>query len=208
MDDDLTGALRAGGAGARAASERAARGLAAAAERRGLLDVATATVDSPLGTLLAAGTSRGLVMLAYDDASLDARLERLARDVSPRILDSPERLDPVRRQLEEYFEGRRRRFEVPLDWSLTRGYAREVLRRTAEIPYGGASSYAEIAYLAGSPRGWRAAGNALGANPMPIVVPCHRVLASGGGIGGYTGGLDRKRFLLALEGVEPEGARR
>jgi methylated-DNA-[protein]-cysteine S-methyltransferase len=207
MDDDLTGALRAGGAGARAASERAARGLAAAAERRGLLDVATATVDSPLGTLLAAGTSRGLVMLAYDDASLDARLERLARDVSPRILDSPERLDPVRRQLEEYFEGRRRRFEVPLDWSLTRGYAREVLRRTAEIPYGGASSYAEIAYLAGSPRGWRAAGNALGANPMPIVVPCHRVLASGGGIGGYTGGLDRKRFLLALEGVEPEGAR-
>ena len=208
MDDDLTGALRAGGAGARAASERAARGLAAAAERRGLLDVATATVDSPLGTLLAAGTSRGLVMLAYDDASMDARLERLARDVSPRILESPERLDPVRRQLEEYFEGRRRRFEVPLDWSLSRGYAREVLRRTAEIPYGGASSYAEIAYLAGSPRGWRAAGNALGANPMPIVVPCHRVLASGGGIGGYTGGLDRKRFLLALEGVEPQGARR
>jgi methylated-DNA-[protein]-cysteine S-methyltransferase len=139
---------------------------------------------------------------------MDARLERLARDVSPRILESPERLDPVRRQLEEYFEGRRRRFEVPLDWSLSRGYAREVLRRTAEIPYGGASSYAEIAYLAGSPRGWRAAGNALGANPMPIVVPCHRVLASGGGIGGYTGGLDRKRFLLALEGVEPEGARR
>jgi methylated-DNA-[protein]-cysteine S-methyltransferase len=208
MDDDLTGALRAGGAGARAASERAARGLAAAAERRGLLDVATASVDSPLGTLLAAGTPRGLVMLAYDDASMDARLERLARDVSPRILESPERLDPVRRQLEEYFEGRRRRFEVPLDWSLSRGYAREVLRRTAEIPYGGASSYAEIAYLAGSPRGWRAAGNALGANPMPIVVPCHRVLASGGGIGGYTGGLDRKRFLLALEGVEPQGARR
>jgi methylated-DNA-[protein]-cysteine S-methyltransferase len=208
MDDDLTGALRAGGAGARAASERAARGLAAAAERRGLLDVATASVDSPLGTLLAAGTPRGLVMLAYDDASMDARLERLARDVSPRILESPERLDPVRRQLEEYFEGRRRRFEVPLDWSLTRGYAREVLRRTAEIPYGGASSYAEIAYLAGSPRGWRAAGNALGANPMPIVVPCHRVLASGGGIGGYTGGLDRKRFLLALEGVEPQGTRR
>ena len=208
MDDDLTGALRAGGAGARAASERAARGLAGAAERRGLLDVATATVDSPLGTLLAAGTPRGLVMLAYDDASRDARLERLARDVSPRILESPERLDPVRRQLEEYFAGRRRRFEVPLDWSLTRGYAREVLRRTAEIPYGGASSYAEIAFLAGSPRGWRAAGNALGANPMPIVVPCHRVLASGGGIGGYTGGLDRKRFLLALEGVEPESARR
>ncbi len=128
--------------------------------------------------------------------------------MSPRILESPARLDPVRRELEEYFEGRRRRFQVPVNWSLTRGYGREVLRRTAEIPYGGASTYAEIAYLAGSPRGWRAAGNALGANPMPIVVPCHRVLASGGGIGGYTGGLHRKRFLLALEGVEPEATRR
>ncbi len=208
MSDDLTDALRAGSAAAGAASERAARRLATAAERRGLLDVAFATVDSPLGPLLAAGTARGLVMLAYDDASLEHRLERLAREVSPRILESPARLDPVRRELEEYFEGRRRRFQVPVDWSLTRGYGREVLRRTAEIPYGGASTYAEIAYLAGSPRGWRAAGNALGANPMPIVVPCHRVLASGGGIGGYTGGLHRKRFLLALEGVEPEATRR
>ncbi|HEX2503394.1 MAG TPA: methylated-DNA--[protein]-cysteine S-methyltransferase [Miltoncostaeaceae bacterium] len=208
MSDDLTDALRAGSAGAGAASERAARRLAAAAERRGLLDVAYATVDSPLGPLLAAGTPRGLVMLAYDDATLEQRLERLSREVSPRILEAPARLDPVRRELEEYFEGRRRRFEVPVDWALTRGYAREVLRRTAEIPYGGASTYAEIAYLAGSPRGWRAAGNALGANPMPIVVPCHRVLASGGGIGGYTGGLHRKRFLLALEGVEPEDTRR
>ncbi len=208
MSDDLTDALRAGSAGAGAASERGARRLAAAAERRGLLDVAYATVDSPLGPLLAAGTARGLVMLAYDDASLEQRLERLSREVSPRILEAPARLDPVRRELEEYFEGRRRRFEVPVNWSLTRGYTREVLRRTAEIPYGGASTYAEIAYMAGSPRGWRAAGNALGANPMPIVVPCHRVLASGGGIGGYTGGLHRKRFLLALEGVEPEDTRR
>jgi methylated-DNA-[protein]-cysteine S-methyltransferase len=208
MSDDLTGALRAGAGGAGAASERAARRLAAEAERRGLLDVAYATVDSPLGPLLAAGTARGLVMLAYDDAPLEQRLERLSRGVSPRTLESPARLDPVRRELEEYFEGRRRRFEVPVDWSLTRGYARAVLRRTAEIPYGGASTYAEIAYLAGSPRGWRAAGNALGANPIPIVVPCHRVLASGGGLGGYSGGLERKRFLLALEGVEPEGTRR
>jgi methylated-DNA-[protein]-cysteine S-methyltransferase len=208
MSDDLTDALRAGTAAAAGASERAARRLAAAAQRRGLLDVAYATVDSPLGPLLAADTARGLVMLAYDDAPLEQRLERLSREVSPRILESPARLDSVRRELEEYFEGRRRRFEVPVDWSLTRGYTREVLRRTAEIPYGGASTYAEIADLAGSPRGWRAAGNALGANPMPIVVPCHRVLASGGGIGGYTGGLHRKRFLLALEGVEPEDTRR
>jgi methylated-DNA-[protein]-cysteine S-methyltransferase len=203
MDDDLTRAL---GAAAAApvgdAAARAGRRLAAAAEREGLLDVAYATVDSPLGPLHAAGTARGLVMLAYGDESLDRRLERLADEVSPRILEAPARLDPVRRQLAEYFEGRRRRFEVPIDWSLTRGYAREVLRRTAEIPYGGASSYAEIAYLAGSPRAWRAAGNALARNPIPIVVPCHRVLASGGRIGGYTGGLDRKRFLLGLEGVE------
>jgi methylated-DNA-[protein]-cysteine S-methyltransferase len=203
MGDDLTRAL---GAAAAApvgdAAARAGRRLAAAAEREGLLDVAYATVDSPLGPLHAAGTARGLVMLAYGDESLDRRLERLADEVSPRILEAPARLDPVRRQLAEYFEGRRRRFEVPIDWSLTRGYAREVLRRTAEIPYGGASSYAEIAYLAGSPRAWRAAGNALARNPIPIVVPCHRVLASGGRIGGYTGGLDRKRFLLGLEGVE------
>ncbi len=208
MGDDMTAALGAGGPGAAEASARAAARLAAEAGRRGLLDVAYATVNSPLGPLHAAGTPRGLVMLAYADDPLEAHLDRLAREVSPRVLEAPERLDPVRRQLEEYFAGRRRRFEVPVNWSLVRGYTREVLRRTAEIPYGGASTYAEIAYRAGSPRGWRAAGNALGANPMPIVVPCHRVLASGGGIGGYTGGLDRKRFLLALEGVEPEGRAR
>jgi methylated-DNA-[protein]-cysteine S-methyltransferase len=208
MSDDLMDALRTGGPAAAGASERAGRRLAAAAESRGLLDVAYATVDSPLGPLHAAGTARGLVMLAYGDESLERRLDRLAADVSPRILEAPARLDPVRRELDEYFEGRRQRFEVPIDWALTRGYAREVLRRTAEIPYGEASTYAEIAYLAGSPRGWRAAGNALGSNPIPIIVPCHRVLASSGGIGGYTGGLDRKRFLLGLEGVEPERARR
>ena len=207
MRDDLTDALR-GGRDADAASERAAARLAEAAEGRGLLDVAYATVDSPLGPLYAAGTARGLVMLAYGDIPLDERLERLARRVSPRILEAPARLDPVRRQLDEYFAGRRRRFDVPIDWSPLHGYTREVLRRTAEIPYGQASSYAEIAGRAGSPRGWRAAGNALGANPMPIVVPCHRVLASSGEIGGYTGGLDRKRFLLALEGVETDDARR
>ena len=203
MGDDLKYALRSGGAARLGtAEERAGRRLAAAADREGLVDVAVARIDSPLGPLHAAGTARGLVMLAYEEESFERRLDRLAVELSPRILEAPARLERVRRELEEYFEGRRRRFDVPIDWSLTRGYAREVLRRTAEIPYGGASSYAEIAYLAGSPRGWRAAGNALGSNPIPIVVPCHRVLASGGGIGGYTGGLDRKRFLLGLEGVE------
>ena len=135
MRDDLTDALR-GGRDAGAASERAAARLAEAAEGRGLLDVAYATVDSPLGPLYAAGTARGLVMLAYGDIPLDERLERLARRVSPRILEAPARLDPVRRQLDEYFAGRRRRFDVPIDWSPLHGYTREVLRRTAEIPYG------------------------------------------------------------------------
>ena len=141
-------------------------------------------------------------MLAYGDAPLDDLLDRLAERVSPRVLEAPARLDPVRRELDEYFEGRRRDFDLPIDWTLTRGYTREVLRRTAEIPFGEASTYAEIAARAGSPRGWRAAGNALGSNPMPIVVPCHRVLATSGAIGGYTGGVDRKRFLLSLEGVD------
>lgn len=202
MSDELTGILRGGpGAGADAAAARAARRLAAAADREGLLDVAVATVDSPLGSLLAAGTARGLVMLAYEDASLEWRLERLAAQVSPRILEAPARLDPVRRELDEYFSGTRQRFDLPIDWTLVRpGYAREVLRRTAEIPFGDWLSYAEVAALAGSPRGWRAAGNALGSNPIPIVVPCHRVRRSGGGLGGYTGGLDRKRFLVDLEG--------
>jgi methylated-DNA-[protein]-cysteine S-methyltransferase len=107
----------------------------------------------------------------------------------------------VRRELDEYFAGRRRRFEVTLDWSLITPFARRVLRMTAAIPYGGHLSYAEVAAEAGSPRGARAAGNALGSNPIPIVIPCHRVLHSGGGLGGYGGGLERKRYLLELEGA-------
>lgn len=163
-------------------------------------DVAYSRVESPLGPLLAAATPRGLVMLAYDDEPADARIARLSAEISPRVEEADAPLDPVRRQLDEYFGGRRRTFDVPIDWALVRGFAREVLLRTADIPYGEVRSYAEVAYDAGSPRGWRAAGNALRGNPMPIVVPCHRVIASDGGIGGYGGRLDRKRFLLALEG--------
>jgi methylated-DNA-[protein]-cysteine S-methyltransferase len=121
--------------------------------------------------------------------------------VSPRILEAPARLDPVRRELDEYFEGRRTRFELPIDWTLVDGFGRRVLEATAAIPFGGTSTYAQVATLAGSPRGSRAAGNALGANPLPIVVPCHRVLRTGGGLGGYTGGLGRKETLLRIEGV-------
>ncbi len=168
----------------------------------GLLDVAYATVDSPVGRLLIATTGRGLVRLAYLDAGDEGPvLEELARAVSPRVLAAPRKLDEPRRELDEYFSGARRRFELALDWRLSHGFGRRVLRATARIPYGSVSTYKQVAAAAGSPRGSRAAGNALGTNPLPIVVPCHRVLHSGGGLGGYTGGLERKRLLLDVEGA-------
>jgi methylated-DNA-[protein]-cysteine S-methyltransferase len=168
----------------------------------GLLDVAYASVDSPLGPLVVAGTPRGLVRLAYTGArGEDEVIEDLAGKLSPRVLEAPERLDEVRRELEEYFEGRRAEFDLPIDWSLSRGFTGKVLRQTARIGFGKTSTYAEVASRAGSPRAVRAAGNALGANPIPVVVPCHRVLRTGGALGGYTGGIERKEFLLRLEGV-------
>jgi methylated-DNA-[protein]-cysteine S-methyltransferase len=168
----------------------------------GLLDVAYASVDSPLGPLVVAATPRGLVRLAYTGSRDEGEVvEDLAGRLSPRILEAPERLDDVRRQLDEYFEGRRVDFEVPIDWSLTHGFTGKVLRQTARIGYGKTSTYAEVAGRAGSPRAVRAAGNALGSNPIPVVVPCHRVLRTGGALGGYTGGVERKEFLLRLEGV-------
>ena len=168
----------------------------------GLLDVAYATFDSPLGRLLLATTPRGLVRLAYVDYSdEDEVLEDLARDVSPRVLDAAWRLDEPRRELDEYFAGRRRRFDLPLDWRLSRGFARRVLEATANIPYGATATYKQVAGEAGSPLAFRAAGNALGSNPIPIIVPCHRILHAGGGLGGYTGGLERKRLLLGVEGA-------
>jgi methylated-DNA-[protein]-cysteine S-methyltransferase len=168
----------------------------------GLLDVAYASVDSPLGTLVVASTPRGLVRLAYTGSrGEDEVIEDLAHKLSPRVLEAPQRLDEVRRELEEYFEGRRDGFDLPIDWSLTRGFTSKVLRQTARIGFGKTSTYAEVASRAGSPRAVRAAGNALGANPIPVVVPCHRVLRSGGALGGYTGGVERKEFLLRLEGA-------
>ena len=173
--------------------------LAERAAAEGLLDVAYASVDSPLGPLLVAATPRGLVRLAYTPG--DEVLEDLAARLSPRVLEAPERLDDARRELDEYFDGRRAEFDLPIDWSLTRGFAGKVLRQTARIGFGQTSTYAEVASRAGSPRAVRAAGNALGANPVPVVVPCHRVLRTGGALGGYTGGTERKQFLLRLEGV-------
>jgi methylated-DNA-[protein]-cysteine S-methyltransferase len=173
-----------------------------AAAAAGLLDVAYATLDSPVGKLLVAVTPRGLVRLAYLDAGEEEEsvLEQLASIVSPRVLAAPRKLDEPRRELDQYFTGRRRQFELPLDWQLTRGFGRRVLEATARIPFGATATYKQVATDAGNARAYRAAGNALGSNPIPIVVPCHRILHSGGGLGGYTGGLDRKRVLLGVEG--------
>jgi methylated-DNA-[protein]-cysteine S-methyltransferase len=167
-----------------------------------LVDVAYSPVDSPLGPLTVAGTRRGLVLVAFQPPD-DALLQRLADRLSPRVLEAPAQLDEARRELEEYFEHERTEFDLPIDWSLVRGFARRVLRATAAIDYGEVSNYASIAARAGSARGSRAAGNALGSNPIPVVVPCHRVLRPGGGLGGYAGGLERKEFLLRLEGALP-----
>ena len=179
----------------------AVEALGRRAAEEDLLEVAYAPVDSPLGRLIVAATPRGLVRLAYTQRGEDEVLDELAAKVSPRVLEAPARLDDVRRQLDEYFEGHRQEFDLPLDWSLARGFFRKVLEATARIGYGRVQSYAEIASSAGSPRAVRATGNALGSNRMPIVVPCHRVVRTGGSIGGYTGGLERKEFLLRLEGI-------
>jgi methylated-DNA-[protein]-cysteine S-methyltransferase len=182
-------------------SARAALDLAERAAGDGLVDVAYTTVDSPIGTVLVAATHRGLVRIAFGNLDLIDVVEELSARISPRVLEVPSFFDGVRRELSEYFEGRRTSFDLPLDWQLTRGFNRQVLRQTAAIPYGDVSTYSKVAAAAGSPRAYRAAGNALGSNPIPIVVPCHRVLHTGGGLGGYGGGLERKEFLLKLEGA-------
>ena len=174
---------------------------AARAAREGLAAAAYATVDSPVGRLIAVVTPLGLARLAYEDfnGGVDAVLDDVAARLSPAIVEAP--LDDVRRALDGYFAGRSRDFDLPIDWALVRTqFTEAVLRATAAIPFGATSTYKDIALAAGSPAAFRATGNALGSNPIPIVVPCHRVLASGGKLGGYTGGVERKRALLAIEG--------
>jgi methylated-DNA-[protein]-cysteine S-methyltransferase len=179
--------------------------FASAALESGLVDVAYARADSPLGPLLLAATPRGLACVSYSQfRDEDQTLDRLAARLSPRVIEAPARLDDIRRQLDDYFEGRRRDFDISIDWSLVGDFGRRVLGRTAEIPFGGVATYGEIARGIGSPGAARATGNALGSNPMPIVVPCHRVVAAGGRLGGYTGGVDRKKLLLSLERGEPQ----
>jgi methylated-DNA-[protein]-cysteine S-methyltransferase len=182
-------------------------GALAAATRRFLAraepDVAYALVDSPVGTLVAAATPTGLVTLAYEDfhGGADAVLERLAARLSPRILEQPARLDAVRRELDEYFDNKRTDFDLAIDWALYSEFGRRVLQATAAIPYGQTATYGEVAARAGNPKASRAAGRALGANAIPIVVPCHRVVGTGGKLTGYTGGMHRKEALLRLEGI-------
>jgi methylated-DNA-[protein]-cysteine S-methyltransferase len=200
---DVERALARAWSGTAEAAEAAARRVAERAAAEGLADVVYGWADSPFGPLLVAATPRGLVRLAYEHEQHEHVLEELAESISSRVLEAPGRLDEVRRELEEYFVGRRHRFEVPVDWTLiTEGFPRRVLRATARVPYGGVTTYGDVARRAGSPRAARAAGNALGSNPIPIVVPCHRVIRSGGELGGYGGGgPERKAFLLRLEGA-------
>jgi methylated-DNA-[protein]-cysteine S-methyltransferase len=205
-----TAGLPPGDAGAAAAAGR----FLARAEEEGLLDVAYGSVESPLGELLVAVTPRGLLRISYDPSRNDAVLEQISERVSPRVLEDPARLDEVRRELDEYFEGRRRQFDLRLDWSLTKGFVQKILRATAALDYGQLATYKQMAEAAGSPRATRAAGNALGSNPIPIVVPCHRIVRTGGKVGGYGGSLGPyiggpgiKERLLALEGALDEDGR-
>ena len=180
-------------------AEAAARRFAATA----LADVSYAVVDSPVGTLVLAGTERGLVRVAYEDhnGGVDRVLEALAERISPRILEAPARLDVVRRELDEYFAGARTAFDLPLDWTLMSKFGRAVMQATARVGFGSTATYGEVAAQAGNAKASRAAGRALGANPIPIVLPCHRIVGAGGKLTGYAGGLHRKQALLALEGA-------
>ena len=175
------------------------RALAERAANEGLLDVAVADCDAPFGSLLVAATGEGLVRIAFAGESREGVLQELADRVSPRVLEAPARLDPVRRELDEYFSGRREEFDTPIDWRLSSGFLLRARAAAMAIPYGQVRTYAQLAAAAGNPLAVRAAGNAMARNPIPIVVPCHRVLRTGGGLGGYGGGLEVKRRLLDLE---------
>jgi methylated-DNA-[protein]-cysteine S-methyltransferase len=173
--------------------------LARRAAEEGLLDVAYRTLDSPVGRLLLAATPEGLVRVAFETEDVDTVLSELSAQVSPRVLLAPERLDVVSSELEEYFAGRRHAFDVPVDLRLARGFRRAVLERLTQVPYARTVSYAELAARAGSPRAVRAVGTACALNPVPLVVPCHRVVRSDGAPGRYRGGAEVKRRLLAME---------
>lgn len=173
--------------------------LAADAEAAGLLDVSYRTLDTPIGSMLIAATRHGLVRVAFETEGFDAVLDSLSEQVSPRVLGAGGRLDVVAFQFDEYFRGSRRSFDLPLDRRLSRGFRSEVQAWLPHIGYGQTLSYKEVAEKVGRPRAVRAVGSACATNPLPVVVPCHRVLRSDGSLGGYLGGLEAKRALLALE---------
>jgi methylated-DNA-[protein]-cysteine S-methyltransferase len=175
--------------------------LAAAAEHDGILDLAYTTIDTPVGSLLLAATERGLVRVAYDVEDHDTVLQTLAERISSRILRAPSRLDSAARQIQEYFAGRRNIFDLPLDYSLSHGFRQQVQRHLSQIAYGHTESYKQVAAFVGSPNAVRAVGTACATNPLPVVVPCHRVLRSDGTLGGYVGGAAAKMALLHLEGA-------
>jgi len=178
---------------------RLRHGLGLAADAEGLLDVAYTTIDSPVGTLLLAATPKGLVRVAYDIEDHDRVLDTLAQRLSPRVLRAPQRLDAATRELDEYFSRQRRGFDLPLDLSLSRGFRQLVQRHLPEIGYGQTRTYKQVAELVGSPKAFRAVGTACATNPVPVVVPCHRVVRSDGTAGAYRGGPEAKLTLLALE---------
>lgn len=200
--NDLTPALKRAFTGDPGAQHRLQVRLATAAERDGILDVAYRTVDSPVGPLLLAATDAGLVRVAYASEGHDDVLRSLADRISPRILSAPARLDAPARELDEYFARRRQSFDLPLDWRLSAGFRRDVLSHLPEIAYGHTASYAAIARIAGNPKAIRAAATACATNPLPVIVPCHRVIYSDGRLGHYLGGPDAKRTLLTLEAAE------
>jgi len=175
--------------------------LVVGAESAGVLDVGYRTIDTPVGTLLLAATALGLIRVAFDREGLEAVLGSLADKVSPRILKAPKRLDNAARELDEYFAGRRRSFDLLLDLSLSKGFRRAVLGYLPGIRYGQTASYAAVAAAIGNPKAVRAVGTACATNPLPVVVPCHRVIRSDGQVGAYGGGAEAKKVLLELEGA-------
>jgi methylated-DNA-[protein]-cysteine S-methyltransferase len=180
--------------------------LLARARREGLVTVGYRVIDSPLGPLWIAVGPKGVLAIHYGDAPTRLELGRIVRSYGPGVLPDPKRADPVARELDQYFAGKRRRFDVAVDLSPLTDFQRRILRATAQVTFGEVSTYARVAARAGTEKASRAAGQALGANPIPIVVPCHRILASDGTLGGYAGGLDAKRRLLSLErGEVPAG---
>lgn len=201
-DFDAIEAQLRGQADASGRSAELARSFAEAVAASGDAEVAFATLDTPVGRTAVASTRKGIVSVGLPNQPLDNFVERLAERISPRVVEAPGKLDEARRELSEFFDGERREFDLALDWTLMPGgFYRKVLDATARLPYGEVKTYGQIASSAGNPRAHRAAGTALGSNPLPIVVPCHRIVRSGPDPGNYGGGRELKRWLLELEGA-------